>query len=167
MNELIEFIEKNQSLFFSGPLLWVLLRIVASIVYRRSREKEILTFKSKNALFYEGWASGHSNRSIFTKLGGAHNCLGLAVISDALIVQPRFPFNLMFLPEIYDLEHRIPSMNIRSIKVKRSFFSKTVEIQFTGSDGGTRSIKLYLRKLDDFLAAHGKVSDVVADKIGR
>ena len=98
MNELHKMIETNHTLFFAGPLLWVLLWVVASIVYRRSRGKTIYPTKPKDSMFYEGWASGHSNSNIFTKLGGARNCLLVAVVPDALIVQPRFPFNLMFLP---------------------------------------------------------------------
>jgi hypothetical protein len=157
-------IETNHTLFFVGPLLWVLLWIVASIVYRRSRGKAILPSKPKNSLFYEGWASGHSNSNIFTKLGGAHNCLLVAVTPDSLIIQPRFPFNLMFLPEIYGLEYRIPGLNIRTVEKKGRMFGKGVEIQFIDIDGGEKSVRLYLKKTDEFLAAVGKVTDIVGNK---
>ena len=116
MKEFINFIEAHRSLSFVGPLVWILLWVVASIIYRSSRGKAILPSKPKNSLFCEGWASGHSNTNIFTKLGGARNCLLVAVTPDALIIQPRFPFNLMFLPEIYGLEYRIPGLNIRAVE---------------------------------------------------
>jgi hypothetical protein len=78
----------------------------------------------------------------------------------------------MFLPEIHDLEHRIPAVNIQSIKVKRVlfgkvFFGKIVELEFVGSDGGSRSVKLYLEKLDEFMAAIAKVSDVIGNLIAQ
>jgi hypothetical protein len=63
MDELTKILETNRTLFFAGAFLWILLWILASIFYRKSRGKEILPSKPKNALFYEGWASGHSNRS--------------------------------------------------------------------------------------------------------
>jgi hypothetical protein len=164
MNELTKMIETNHTLFFVGPLLWVLLWVVASIIYRKSRSKTILPSKPKNSLFYEGWASGHSNRNIFTKLGGAHNCLLVAVTPDFLIIQPRFPFNLMFLPEIYGLEYRIPGLNIRTVEKKGRIFGKGVEIQFIDVGGGEKSVRLYLKRTDDFLTAIGKISDIVGNK---
>jgi hypothetical protein len=143
-----------------GPWLFIFLWILASVGYRRSQGKEIIPRIPNNALFYEGWASGHSNRSFFTRVGGAHNCLSVAIVPDALIIRPRFPFNLMFLPEIYNWEHRIPSINLRSLATDNSFLGKSVELQFTDSEGGIQSTKLYLRRHDDFLATIGKISNV-------
>jgi len=163
MNELHKMIETNHTLFFAGPLLWVLLWVVASIVYRRSRGKTIYPTKPKDSMFYEGWASGHSNSNIFTKLGGARNCLLVAVVPDALIVQPRFPFNLMFLPEIYGLEYRIPGPNIRAVEKKGKIFGKGVEVEFIDANVGEKSVRLYLKKTDEFLAAIGKVSGNVGN----
>ncbi|HJW85380.1 MAG TPA: hypothetical protein VJ440_01965 [Candidatus Brocadiaceae bacterium] len=159
MNELTKIIETNHTLFYVGPWLWISLWIVASIVYRRSRGKAIFPLKPKESLYYEGWASGHSNSNIFTKLGGARNCLLVAVTPDSLIIQPRFPFNLMFLPEIYGLEYRIPRLNIRAVEKKGGIFGKGVEIQFIDVSGGEKSVRLYLRRTDEFLTAIGKVSN--------
>jgi hypothetical protein len=164
MKELINFIELYHSLSFVWPLVWILLWVVASIIYRNSRGKAIIPSKPKNSLFYEGWASGHSNTNIFTKLGGARNCLIVAVTPDALIIQPRFPFNLMFLPEIYGLEYRIPGLNIRAVEKKGRFFGKGVEIQFIDGSSGEKSVTLYLKRTDDFLAAIGKISVIIRDK---
>lgn len=164
MNELTKMIESNHTLFFAGPLLWVLLVIAASIVYRKSRGKTIFPSRPEDSLYCEGWASGHSNSNIFTKLGGARNCLLVAVTPDALIVQPRFPFNLMFLPEIYGLEYWVPGLNIRAVEKKGSVFGKGVEVQFIDADGGEKSVRLYLKKPDEFLAAIGKVSANVGNK---
>jgi len=164
MNELIKIIEAHRLLSFVGPLVWILLWVVASIIYRKSRGKAILPSKPKSSLFYEGWASGHSNRNIFTKLGGASNCLLVAVTPDSLIIQPRFPFNLMFLPEIYGLEYRILRLNIRTVEKKGRIFGKGVEIQFIDVDGSERSVRLYLKRTNEFLAAIGKVADILGNK---
>ncbi len=164
MKELINFVEAHRTLSFVGPLVWILLWVVASIIYRMSRGKTIVPAKPKNSLFYEGWASGHSNTNIFTKLGGAHKYLLVAVTPDALIIQPRFPFNLMFLPEIYGLEYRIPGLNIRAVEMKGRIFGKGVEMKFIDGGGSEKSVRLYLRKTDDFLVAIGKISDIVRNK---
>lgn len=146
---------KNLDPFFGIAIAWILLWTIVWVIYRTSKGKAIIPRKPKDSVFYEGWASGHSNRSFLTKLGGAHNCLLVAVVPDTLIIQPRFPFNLMFLPEIYDLEHRIPRTKIRSIRTKRGIFGKSVEVEFLSSTGDTRSVRLWLRKVDKFLAAIG------------
>jgi len=165
MNEVTRLIESNQSLAFLIPLFWILLWIVASVIYRRSHGKAIYPSKPRDSLYYEGWASGHSNSNVFTKLGGASRCLLVAVTPDSLIVQPRFPFNLMFLPEIYGLEHHIPGLNIRTVEKKGKLF-KGVEVQFIDMNGGTKSVRLYLKKIDEFLTAIGKISPIAVVKTG-
>jgi hypothetical protein len=166
MDVLTKFLEANRTLSFVGPFLWILLVIAASIAYRRSRGKVILTSKPKDSLFYEGWASGRSNKNFFTKLGGANNCLMVAVTPDCLIVQLRFPFNLMFLPEITGLEYHIPRLNIRYVEAKAGIFGKSAEIQFIDVNGSEQSVKLYVRKMEEFLSAIGKISDTVGNKSG-
>lgn len=156
----------NQLTKIAVPLLWILLWVAASIVYRKSRGKAIFPSKPKDSLYYEGWGSGHSNSNLFTKLGGARNCLLVAITPDTLIVQPRFPFNLMFLPEIYGLEYRIPWLSIRAVEKKGGVFTKGVDIQFIDAGGSEKSVRLYLKKTDDFVAAVGKVSAIVGNKTG-
>lgn len=92
---------------FGTAIAWIGLWVGASIIYRKSRGKPLFPRKPQDAAFFESNASGHSNRNRLTKLGGARNCLSVAVTKDAVVIQPRFPFNLMFLPEIYDFEYTI------------------------------------------------------------
>ena len=69
-----------------GPfVLW----IGASILYRRLQGKPILFFGVRDATYQQRSASGHSNRRWLTKLGGARNCLVVAVARGRLIVRPR------------------------------------------------------------------------------
>ena len=159
MNDLIKMMEANHAQFILLALLWVSLWILASVVYRVSRGKTVIPFRPKDTLFCEGWASGHSNRSLLTKLGGARNCLLVAVTPDALVIQPRFPLNLMFLPEIYDLEHRIIGPNIRRIGRRKSIFGEGIDIQFIDAGGEERSVTLYLRSPEDFLKAVRRLTD--------
>jgi len=136
-----------------GGLGWIMLWIGASIFYRKSRGKPIYPRKPSDAVFYEASGSGHSNRNFLTKLGGASNCLSVAVTKDSLIVRPIFPFNLMFLPEIYGLEYNVLRRNIRTIVEKKVFLGRAVTLEFSTSDGEHHSIELRLRGMDKFLGA--------------
>jgi hypothetical protein len=164
MNELTKWIETNHVLAIAGPLVWISFWIAASVVYRRSRGKTIFPSKPKDSLYYEGSASGHSNSSILTKLGGARNCLLVAVTADSLVIQLRFPFNLMFLPEIFGLEYKITGLNIRSVQKTGRFFWKGVEVRFIDPSGSEKSVTLHLKKPDQFIDAIAKASTIVESK---
>jgi hypothetical protein len=80
--------------------------ILLSVVVRRVRGKPIFPRTPAGALFVERMASG---------LWAGH-CLIVAVTHDVIFVTPFFPFNLMFLPEIYRLELSIPIETVRSVE---------------------------------------------------
>ncbi|MBF0408695.1 MAG: hypothetical protein HQM10_15210 [Candidatus Riflebacteria bacterium] len=124
MQNILSNIDTAFPVLFGGALAWIALWIVASIFYRRSKGKPFFPRKSDHDAFYESTGSGRSNRNFFTRLGGARNCLTVAVTDNSLIVQPKFPFNLMFLPEIYDLEYSIPKNRIHTIEERKFFFGK-------------------------------------------
>jgi hypothetical protein len=155
VQELFSNLEDAFPALFGGALGWIVLWIGASIVYRKSRGKPIYPRKPDHTLFFESYGSGNSNRNLLTKLGGASNCLSVAVTKDSLIVRPIFPFNLMFLPEIYGLEYEIPRRNIRSVVEKKGFLGKITTLEFSTSDGEQHSIDLRLRGMDQFLQALG------------
>ena len=139
---------------FAAGLVWVLFCIGLSLVYRRWKGKAIFADRPSNAAFLETWTSGRSKRSALTKLGGAQNCLLVAVTDESLIVQPHFPFTLLLLPEIYDLEHVIPRASIRSVTQKQAVIGRQyLEISFDLPSGETRLLELRLRQPQQFLEA--------------
>ena len=138
---------------FGGAIAWIATVVVASILYRRSKGKPIIPRVPIGARFSRKRISGRSCRNWFTSLGGARNCLMVAVVGKSLVVSPTFPFNLMFLPETYDLEHNIPLSRITSAQVKPRLFSSLVDIRFTGATGKPRRIVLYMRKGQELVAA--------------
>jgi hypothetical protein len=77
--------------------------------------------------------------------------LSVAITENALIVQPIFPFNLFFLPEIAGLEYNIPKGAIRAVAENNAFLGSTVTVDFTTPELGERSITLRLRNTDQFL----------------
>ena len=106
----------------------------------------------RDITFTERWVSGSSQKNLLTKLGGASNCLSVTLSRSALVVRPMFPFNLMFLPEIYDLEHVIARKDIKRIEPNTASDSRSVLVEFE-SNGQKKRIELELRKRDESLRA--------------
>jgi hypothetical protein len=127
------------------PLCWIAFVIALSIVVRRRAGKVLMPRIADNAIFAERWASGRM----------AGNCLLVAVTTDALTVAPRFPFNLMFLPEIYGLEKDIPLPTIARVERLRGWPGNNVAV-FYGDP--TRKLLLRLRDPDAFVAAIGSLT---------
>jgi len=124
---------------------WVALVIGASVIYRRASGKPIFPRIPVHARFADRWASGDF----------ASNCLLVAVSDNTLTVVPRFPFNLMFLPQIYSLEHNIPLATIKRIEIMKGLFARSVLIVYGDND---RSLRLRVRDplaLETALRRHG------------
>lgn len=149
-----EFIHKKFDLLFFIASIWVVLGVTTSIVYCLRKLKAVPKIEQRDILFREWRASGASHRSFFTRLGGARNCLVVTVTKTELHVYPIFPFNLMFLPQINDLEHHIPLDRITNITIKKGFLRRrTLIVDFFGEDCGKKEIELTLKSPDDFLSA--------------
>jgi hypothetical protein len=146
-----ELIETYFPLVFGLSALWVGGWVLASIVHRRAHGRPILFRTVRNAQFVESGASGHSHRTWYTKLGGASRCLVVAIDHGRLIIRPQFPFNLMFLPEVYGLEHDVPVDRVSNVEIKRGRLRTTVEIQFCTTESTDEHVTLYLRRPEDFV----------------
>jgi hypothetical protein len=153
MADLESLVHQNFDTLFIGSLLWVAFWLSASVVYRIWRQKPIFATQAHGALFAETWTSGHSNRNIFTKLGGARNCLYVSVTPSEVQIQPHFPFTLMFLPELLGMELSITRSHIKSIEPKHGLLRGGLLVSFWSEGEGARSIQLTLRKPQEFLNA--------------
>lgn len=130
------------------PILWIGGVIAASIAWRRINGKPIFAPEVADAVFVERWTSGRVRGGI-RAIGGASNCLLVAVTKMELIVSPQFPFTLMFLPEIWGLEHRKPLSRIKSVTARNGLLGRTVDVVFDDGDG----MVFRLRNPDAFLQA--------------
>jgi len=131
------------------PLLWIIGSILASAWFRRSSGKAIVPHVPNDAVFYEDWTSGRSLRNSFTRVGGARNCLLVYVAAGHLNVVPRFPFTLMFLPELYGLDLRVPLTSIASAEPVKGWMGRAVRVSF--QSGGPAPIELKLRDEEGFI----------------
>ncbi|MDC8753849.1 hypothetical protein OIK40_04240 [Erythrobacter sp. sf7] len=112
--------------------------VVASIIYRLKVGKPIYPEIAPDALFAERRAGGP----------WASNCLLVSVTIEELRIEPAFPFNLMFLPEIWGAEYRVPISEIKSAELSRGWLMNT---KIGLKDGKTISLRLKLP--DSFLQA--------------
>lgn len=140
-------IRNHFHLFFLFGLLWVA-SAMSFMLWRRSRRgPHFPRFADVILVFREEFASGHSDKSWLTRLGGAHNCLTVAVTDDEVWVKTLFPFSAF--AGIYDLEHRIPRSAITSLKRN----GKWVYLEYRLPDQSARRLNLRLRKVDEFISA--------------
>jgi len=134
---------------FVSPLLWIGGWLFASVWYRLQSGKPIIPHVPSDAIFHEKWCSGRSLRNWLTRIGGARNCLIVYVQGNNLVVTPTFPFTLMFLPEIYCLDVRVPLTRVASVKPTRTLFLRTLRIEFV--EGGPPSMELRLYDEEGFI----------------
>jgi len=134
--------------------LWVLAIIAwfaASVAYRFVARKGIFASPQPAAAFAERWASGRFGTGLISRLSTARNCLQVQVTARELIVTPHFPFTLGFMPEIYDLDQRIPVVSVRKAASLGGAFAQAIEITYLRQDGKEGALQLLLRRGDEFL----------------
>jgi len=120
-------------------IAWIVFVIAASIVFRRKKGKPVFPTVPTDALYVDKWASGR----------WASNCLLVVVSDTALSVVPKFPFNLMFLPEVYGLERTIPLRTIRDVRRLGGFgLGNNVAVDY-----GEAELRLKVRNPQAFLDA--------------
>ena len=107
-------------------LAWIVLSFVARVV----RGRPISPGAPKDAVFLDRHAGGASLKSNFTERGGAISALLVAVTPDELVVAPRFPFSLAFLPELLDLEHRVAKAECHAAYVRDTWSRPRVLVEF-------------------------------------
>jgi hypothetical protein len=137
------------------PLAWLAAVATASVAYRTRRDRPIFPAVPPDALYRETFASGASRKNLWTRLGGASNCLLVGVTADELVIAPWFPFDLFFLPEIYDLEHYVPRHDVLALRSEAGLIRASTVVTLRLADGGEREIALRLRDGQAFARALG------------
>jgi hypothetical protein len=146
-----------------APLVWLIAWIAGSIIYRRTTHKPLFPRAPDGALFVEAWRSGRSLKNLLTRIGGARNCLLVYVADGALTIVPVFPFNLMFLPEIYGLEATAP---VGSVRVSETNGLLGRRLLLSIDDGKEQRFEISLRNQHAFQEAlEGKLAAAPAREV--
>jgi len=148
-------IEANFWALYAFAVAWILAWALASVVVRRSQRKPIVAQAPKDALFVERWTSGRSVANAIARLGGARNCLMVAVKrKGGLIVQPHFPFSLFFMPEVFGVEGYPSRADIHDVKIRRGLFGRAlVTVIFRDGPRSHGKLELRLREPGRFIEA--------------
>ena len=112
------------------PPAWIACVVLLSVIVRKRSGKPIVPAVPENAIYADRNASGR----------WASKCLIVAVTSDAFIVMPKFPMNLMFLPEIYGLEYNIPRGEISRVDGRKTW---AANVQISLRDGRKFKLKVH------------------------
>ena len=116
MESLHKTVFDNFHLVIIFAVVWNILGIGFLIWKRKRRGIVFPKLTDSTVKFSERFASGSSNKSWKTRLGGASNCLTVMVTESHFVVTTFFPFTAFV--EIYDLEHLIPLSQITDVSPK-------------------------------------------------
>lgn len=134
-------------------LLWFSGWVFASLLYRRLHGKPLFATRPQNARFVERWVSGSGDATWLARLGGASNCLRVALTPTHLEVLPHFPFTLVFLPEMFDLEHRIALDRIVKVEPQHWFKRLSTAVHWRDQAGRNRVLRLAIGDAEGFTRA--------------
>jgi|GEM_PF-870904 len=147
MDKFNPFLFDSHLSFFTIIFVWCVV-CFGFLLWRRKRRGLVLPkITDSNAVFTERFASGASDKSWLTRLGGASNCLTVIVNQSHVAITTFFPFTAF--AGIYDLEHLIPISNITGLFPKGKF----IEVEFKKNDGTRCKLFLRLRNDADFIQA--------------
>ncbi|MBW3560396.1 MAG: hypothetical protein KY446_10240 [Proteobacteria bacterium] len=126
------------------PSLWFVVRS------RRKRGEPIVPRCPPAAMFCERRGSGRARGWI----GGASNCLLVAVTDRELWIAPTFPFNMVSPYGVFGLDHRVPKARVVRAEPMRAIFGENVFLELPGRAGRRNAeVRLKLRDPEAFLAA--------------
>lgn len=128
--------------------------LVGSVAYRLQKSKPMMMPEWPQSRFSETWRSGRSDRNPIARLAFAKNFLWVKVAKDELHVSPHFPFSLMFLPEAFGLDHRIPGKGILDIReAYSSVLGRTVVVKYRHATGDEENLELAVSDAAAFMKA--------------
>jgi hypothetical protein len=106
----------SKNVLLGIAIILVFMIAISSVLYRLVKAKPLLQPDFPDSRFTETWCSGQSDRNSLARLVGAKNFLWITVTKDHVHVSPHSPFNLMFLPEAFGWDHRVPGKTIIDVR---------------------------------------------------
>jgi hypothetical protein len=143
--------QKTKMLFKILATTMIAFAVIAlgSVLYRLQKNKPIMREVFTNTQFSESWCSGRSDRSALARWAIAKNILWVSVTKGELHVSPHFPFSLMFLPEAFGLDHRIPGRNILDVRETSSsgLLGHRVRMKYQHATGDEEHLELWVKDI--------------------
>lgn len=152
MEDFHQFIFDNFHLLFGFSVIWCCVWAAFFAWQHVRRGQWHPDIADSQVLFSERFVSGFSHKNLFTKFGGARNALTVTVCGDAVLIEPVAPFKWVMPPGFIDLEHYIARKNIQKVAPISRWSREGVVIEFRDETGGAKSVELFLRRPERFLA---------------
>ena len=109
---------------------------------------------SGDALFLERDAAAQSLRSGWTRQASTYKSIRVTLAGGVLEIRPRWYISAVARLLLLDLHHRIPVDAILAVEETGSWYShRKVEVSYRRPDGQERTVRLFLRKGREFIAA--------------
>jgi hypothetical protein len=143
---MLDFIESNLDAFY---ILWFLIAGYVTIgfyVGGRRASARFHDLQNQTIKFREKYASGHSNKSLATKLSGANRVLDVIVTTQELWIKGIWPM-FTFIGSKYDMTHRVPLSGVKNVRAE----GKSVFFEITNESGSESPIELRLRDPNEFV----------------
>jgi hypothetical protein len=132
----------------------------SSVFYRLQKRKPIMKSDFPAPHFTEIWCSGRSDRNALARLPIAKNILWMIVTKEELHVSPHFPFSLMFLPEAFGLDHRVPGGTIMNVRETDSaLLGRSVVVKYRHATGDEEYLELWVNDLPGLMRALAEIRE--------
>lgn len=145
---LLDFLERHSDAFTVAVLAAFVLNALVFYVVGRRAEMRFKDQGGQPVRFRERGASGHSLKSMVTKLGGANGVLEVVVTDEEVWLKGIWPM-FSYIGSRFDMTHRIPKSSVRACAV----LGKTVELRFVSEKGEDTRVVLELKDPAAFKAA--------------
>jgi hypothetical protein len=143
-----DFLQTHFETIWWLSLGWVIVFSTVMYFWYRSQGRFFADPLRGTTIYEERFASGCSQKSAFTRIGSARNCLRLWITADRLYVRPFFPFSIV--GPLYDLVHCIPLERIERLRTREGFMAKSIDVSFSLPDGTSRTLTIWPSSLQDF-----------------
>jgi hypothetical protein len=127
---------------FLGGLALMGYKMYLGAVALRAQGRAIRPTLPTDALFAESGASGNSERSLMTRMGGASRVLLVWVTRREFVVESIFPFNVFMYGNPYDLEHRVPIQSLTSVEEADK---GAVLVSFQDAEHQSHTLRLFVK----------------------
>ena len=144
----LSFIESHPEAYIGVFVLMLAFNALVFYVGGRRAELRFAGQDDQEIRFRERGASGHSNKSIVTKFGGASGVLEVVVTDRELWLKGIWPL-FSYIGAMFDMTHRIPRSNIR----KCITVDHAIELHFSNETGVESHVVLELKNPTAFVSA--------------
>jgi hypothetical protein len=147
---IIDCMERHPEVFAAAFAVIFVFNAVTFYIGGRKAERRFEGPGREPIRFRERGASGYSNKSLITRLGGASGVLDVVVTDADLWIKGIWP-PFSYIGTKFDLTHRIPRSQIQILQTR----DNVIELCFTNEAGDESHVVLRLKAPQKFIAAIG------------